>query len=109
LTPWSDLGPERIEFRMIMVGYGREVNGQIQYLTETVYLEIPVDIDRTPDLISIPETEAIKDENPVYAPILTSQLKLLVDDIDVPVEIKSDYPIQVEIDDDNIWRDIERM
>lgn len=109
LTPWGDTGPERIEFRMIMVGYGRLINGQTEYLEETVYLEIPVNIDRTPDLITIPETEAIKDENPVYSPLLTSQLKLLVDDIDIPVEIKSDYPVQVEIDDDNIWRDIERI
>ena len=30
-------------------------------------------------------------------------------DIDIPVEIKSDYPIQVQIDNNGIWIDVENI
>ena len=52
--------------------------------------------------MDIPETEDLaKDQDPVFttpdAEVL-SQL-LLVDDIDIPVEIKSNLPIEVQIND----------
>ena len=36
---------------------------------------------------------------------VTSQ-QLVVDDIDIPVEVKASSPIQIEIDADGTWRDI---
>ena len=70
-----------------------------------------VNIDRTPDAINIPESDdKIKDEEPVITPDATvTSTQLVVEDIDIPVRIKSDNPINVEIDNDGIWRDVEQM
>ena len=67
-----------------------------------------INIDELPDQLSIPSSEdKFLDEEPVITPdvTLTSE-QLYIDDIDIPVEIKSDTPIQVEIDDDGTWRNI---
>ena len=61
-----------------------------------------------PDAIDVPSSEVLKDEEPVITP--ESEVSLtLVDDIDIPVEIKPDYPIKVEIDSDGVYRDITQI
>lgn len=108
MIPWGDKGPSYIEFKLRAVGYSYVANGQTQYLTNSVTFSVPVNIDITPDLISIPETDdAIKDQDPVYSPEEDSSITLRVTDIDISVVITCDYPIQVQIDDDGIWRDLE--
>ena len=62
-----------------------------------------------PDAIDVPSSEVLKDEEPVITPESEVSLTLLVDDIDIPVEIKSDYPIKVEIDSDGVYRDITQI
>ena len=67
---------------------------------------ISVAQDDMPDLITIPPSDGLeKEEEPVISPVVTTSA-LLVDDIDVPVEIKADTPIKVEIDGDGTWRDV---
>lgn len=108
IIPWNDRGPSRIEFRLRAVGYSYVANNQTQYLTNSVTFSVPVNIDTTPDLINIPETDdAIKDQDPVYSPEEGSSITLRVTDIDIPVIISCNFPIQVQIDDDGIWRDLE--
>ena len=71
--------------------------------------EMPIEGDKMPDLIVIPPSDNLdKEEEPVISPVVTSNA-LLVDDIDVPVEIKSDNPIKVEIDGDGTWRDVQEI
>ena len=71
--------------------------------------EMPIEGDTMPDLIVIPPSDNLdKDEEPVISPVVTSNA-LLVDDIDIPVEIKSDNPIKVEIDGDGTWRDVQEI
>ena len=73
--------------------------------------QVSINIDRMPDAIDIPETDdTFKNEEPVVTPDVevTSQ-RLLVDDIDIPVEVKADYPIQLEIDDSGIYVDIREI
>lgn len=63
--------------------------------------------DMMPDLINIPDSGPLApDTEPVISPD-TETNSLLVDDIDLPVEITADYPIKVEIDDDNNWLDVQ--
>ena len=70
---------------------------------------IPVNQDMMPDLISIPPSDDKEpEEEPVISPVVTSNA-LLVDDIDVPVEIKSNSPIKVEIDGDGTWLDVQEI
>jgi len=70
---------------------------------------ISVAQDKMPDLITIPPSDGLdRDEEPVISPVVTTSA-LLVDDIDVPVEIKADAPIKVEIDGDGTWRDVQEI
>ena len=103
VIPYTDYGPDRIEYRLYAVGSGG--------LTDEDDLEVFVAIDRTPDALTVPETDdALKNEDPVISPDqeVTSTI-LVVDDIDVPVKIKADSEIQVQIDDDGIWRNVEQI
>jgi hypothetical protein len=91
---YGDLGPRYVDIVMTASGSG----GQIT-LSNTI--EILIDI--TPDNIIIPETDdKFKSQDPVFSPEteVLSEL-LLVDDIDIPVEIKSNFPIQVDINGQN--------
>ena len=70
---------------------------------------IPTAQDKMPDLITIPPSDNLEpDEEPVTSPVVTSSA-LLVDDIDVPVEIKATQPIKVEIDGDGNWQDVQEI
>ncbi|AOV58533.1 hypothetical protein S250808_028 [Synechococcus phage S-CAM3] len=110
LTPWGDTGPVKIEFNLDAVGYSYDVNGITNYLTQSGQTEVDVDIDIRPDTIAIPETnDAIKSQQPVISPEKESTITLLITDIDIPVTIKADSPVQVEINDDGIYRDVERI
>ena len=70
---------------------------------------IPTAQDKMPDLITIPPSDNLEpDQEPVTSPVVTSSA-LLVDDIDVPVEIKATQPIKVEIDGDGNWQDVQEI
>lgn len=100
---YTDRGPQSIQIQLYAVGDG--------VLTDTETIIVGVNIDRTPDAINIPESDdKIKDEDPVITPDATvTSTELVVEDIDIPVRIKSDNPINVQIDNDGIWRDVEQM
>lgn len=91
-TPsYNNKGPSQITFTLIAYGYG---NLQTQSGAITL-----VNIDQTPDLIEIPESRnKLKNEEPVISPIDGASIQLQVNDIDIPVEIKSEVPVQVNID-----------
>lgn len=89
---YHDRGPSSIRYEL----YGEGVGGLIS-IKEVI---VPINIDRTPDAIDIPSSEdKLRDEQPVVTPdaIVTSE-QIVVEDVDIPVEIKSNYPIQVEVD-----------
>ena len=101
LTPWSGLGPYRIEFNLDAVGYAG--------LTQTTLFPLQINIDTNPDLIIIPESEAFKDQDPVISPSQESLIKVEVTDIDIPVPVKSDSPVKVEIDDSGLFTNVEEI
>ena len=103
-TPvYDNFGPTSVTFLFTANGYG----GLVAY--EQVV--IPVNIDQTPDAIDIPSTEdKLRDEIPVITPnVEVTSEQIVVDDIDIPVEIKSDYPIQVEIENGDVWYDVRQI
>lgn len=101
--PWGNRGPSTI--RGIFTAYG---DGN---LTKTSSFDIQVDIDQIPDYIDIPDTEdTIKDEDPVITPdVEVISTQIVIDDIDIPVEIKSNYPIQVDIDNGGLWQNVRQI
>lgn len=106
--PWSDFEQgigiyESPTFRLTAVGDGN--------LSDFSDINVQIYIDRTPDQVTIPESEdTFKDEEPVISPdVEVVSQQIVINDIDVPVVIRADYPIQVEIDNDGQWRDVEQL
>ena len=101
-VPWNDFGPSQISWTIQVQGAG----GSASDFTQT-----GVVIDRTPDNFVIPPSEdQIRDEDPVETPDTTvlSEL-LLVDGIDIPVEIKANYPIQVDKNLEDNWQGVREI
>ena len=103
-TPtWGNRGPQSILVTMTANG-----QGGLQTIRQ---VSVPVNIDQTPDAIDIPSTEdKLRDEEPVITPdveVISEQI--VIEDIDIPVEVKSDYPIQVEIDNSNVWYNVQEL
>lgn len=101
-VPWGTVGPEEIEVKITAIGTGGSA---------TVSKNLFVNIDRTPDNINIPETpDAFKDQDPVYTPdtdILTDLI--LIDGIDIPVTVKSNNQIKIDINQNGTWIDVEEL
>ena len=72
--------------------------------TASETLVIAVNVDKTPDAIILPPSPAAPDEEVTSPPVPAS-----VTDIDVPVEVKSDQPIKVEIDGSNNWNNVREI
>ena len=89
---YHDRGPSSIRYEL----YGEGAGG----LQSIKVVTVPINIDQRPDAVDIPSSEdKLRDEQPVITPdaIVTSE-QIVVEDVDLPVEIKSNYPIQVEVD-----------
>lgn len=102
--PYDDRGP-------LSVTYVVRATGKLGTFQEEV-VTIPIIIDDTPDNLNIPESvDLIKDQQPIYTPpdveVLTDLL--LIDDVDIKVEVKSDYPIQIDLNQQNEWYDIRQI
>ena len=105
-VPYNSQGPEQVQLVAQATGEGG---------SQTFSALIPVNIDRTPDGIVIEEKEgAFKDQEPIFSPdivpeeVVESQL-YEIDGIDVPVKVKSNYPIQIQINQDGDWDNVEQI
>ena len=94
--PYNDFGPFSVDYGIVATGNGGRESKQIT---------IPIVIDQTPTNFLVPEsTDLFKDQDPIYTPEVTiTSLEIVVDDIDIPVEIKADRPILVEVNNDEQW------
>ena len=103
-TPtWGNRGPQSILVTMTANG-----QGGLQTIRQ---VSVPVNIDQTPNAIDIPSTEdKLRDEEPVITPdVEVVSEQIVVEDIDIPVEVKANYPIQVEIDNSNVWYNVQEL
>ena len=101
--PYTDRGP-------LSVTYVVRAEGPLGNFKEEAFT-VPILIDDTPENLNIPESDdLITDQEPVVSPEVEvlSEL-LLIDDIDIKVEIKSNYPIQVDINQADDWNDVRQM
>ena len=103
---YTDFGPQRVQYTI-------EVSGDGGNATSTH--EIYINIDATPDNLIFDETDGkYKLEDPVYTPDIVPQEVLesnlyLVEGIDVAVEIQSNKPIQVDINQEGVWKDVRQI
>lgn len=102
-VPWDNTGPGSINVTLNAVGAGG--------LTASDIKTVNVKIDTNPDLIEIPESDDLfPSESPVISPDSeVNSPTLTVTDIDIPIEIKSNNPIQVDIDDSGTWIDVREL
>lgn len=103
-TPvYDDFGPSSVSITFTANGYGSLFAVDVEI--------VPVNIDQTPNAIDIPSTEdKLRDEEPVITPnVEVTSEQIVVEDIDIPVEIKSDYPIQVEIENEDVWYNVREI
>lgn len=99
--PYNNQGPTSITYNLV---------GVRDSLSDSDAITVYVNIDQTPNLIDIPESiDKLKNEEPVITPESTALMELRVEDIDIPVEIKSSVPLQVELDNDGTYRDIRSL
>ena len=102
-VPWGPTGPAQIEVRITATGTGGSVSPTTGF--------IPVNIDITPDNINIPETDdAFKDQDPIVTPdtdILTNLI--LIDGIDIPITVKSNAQIKIDINQGDDWQSVEQI
>ncbi|MFO0000224.1 MAG: hypothetical protein ACK559_03775, partial [bacterium] len=100
--PYNESGPFSVQYIIVAQGTGGEA-------TATSTTQIIV--DTMPENLMVPETDGrFKSENPVFTPQteILSEL-LLLDGVDIPVEIKANAPIQVDINKQNNWKDLRSL
>ena len=104
---WTPLGPETIDVVVSIAGTGG---------IATDSATITVNIDRLPDAINIPDNRDEIPSDQVEAPDEETVVSdpIIVSDIDIPVEIKANLPIQVRFDDtdpdiETNWYDVRQI
>ncbi|AOO11982.1 hypothetical protein Np200711_036 [Cyanophage S-RIM44] len=107
VVPWTDFGPNTI-----IVTFSASGDGGIVTESET----INVNIDQLPDNITIPDNLDELPLDQIAAPDVETVLSdpIVVTGIDIPVTIKSNFPIQVRFDDndpdiESNWNDVQQI
>jgi hypothetical protein len=103
---YDDYGPRFVDYVLTVQGSGGSVG-----ITETT----EIIIDETPNNLNLEETdEKFRSQEPVYTPdivpeeIIQSEL-YLIEDIDIPVEIKANAPIQVDVNKSGTWKNLRQI
>jgi hypothetical protein len=106
IFPWSpvydDNGPRSVTLKLIVTGSGGSTS-----VEKTVYIVI----DETPDNIDVESSPdnlinaGVYSVNTVPEEVVLGEL-YQISDIDIPVEIKSDWPIQVDKNNNDLWNDV---
>ena len=100
--PWSNRGAMTIVYTITATGSGGLVSDNHTLVANVDITPVNIDILDSDDLLA--------DQEPVITPgseQLTDQY--LIDDIDVDVEIKSDYPIQVQVNNNGTWENVREL
>jgi hypothetical protein len=100
--PYTNAGPRSVTYSLVAIGSGGE---------RTVTNSVTINIDETPENINVPETDELyKEQEPIYTPDYTvTSNYLVVDDIDIPVEIKASRPIKVDRNRQDNWVDLRQI
>ena len=103
---YDNFGPRSVTYVLTASG-----NGGTLIQSKTVEILI----DETPDNPNIQQSDGkIKDEDPVFTPDIPPDETVLSDtyyinDIDIPIEIKSNFPIEVQVNGDGNWQKLREI
>ena len=99
--PYNNFGPYDVRVTFNAVGDDG--------LTDTTEVTTNVNIDTTPDAFVIPGSEDLPDEDVISPETVLESPSILIDDIDIPVEIRASQPIQVDINEADNWQDVREL
>jgi hypothetical protein len=94
--PWGVNGPFKVEWYLTAGGQGGTINTNSALITCI--------IDREPSAFTLPVTDNVFPEtDPVSSPPIDIAISdpIIINNVDISVEIRSDEPIQVRFDDDD--------
>ena len=103
---YNDFGPRKLSWQLSLVGAGGTA---FQEIFTTIL------IDETPTNLNLVETdEKFATQEPVFTPDIAADQVVEsdlynIDDIDIPVEIKSNYPIKVDLNLNDNWQDVRQI
>lgn len=103
---YDDFGPRSIRWTLKISGSGGLASRQ--RTTSIIIDELPTNLDL------LDTTGLVKDEQPAYTPQIIPEDVILTDlyeitDIDIPVEIKSNYPLEVDINQSGVWGKVREL
>ena len=100
--PYNDFGPFSVTYVIVATGNGGQESEQIT---------IPINVDETPTNVLVPESEdLIKSQDPIFTPdAIVTSYEIVIDDIDIPVEVKSDKPILIDVNSQEDWKPIREL
>ena len=100
--PYNDFGPFSVTYVIVATGNGGQESDQII---------IPINVDETPTNFLVPESEdLLKDQAPIYTPdAIVTSYEIVISDIDIPVEVKSDKPILIDVNSQEDWKPIREL
>jgi len=99
---YTDRGPLSVTYTITATGNGGST-------TET--FTVPINVDITPDNMAIEESDDLfKDQVPIVTPdsIILGEF-YEVKDVDIRVEVKSNWPINVDINQQDDWKQIREI
>ena len=99
--PYDNFGPHDVRVTFNAVGDDG--------LTDTTEVTTNVNIDTTPQAFAIPGSEDLPDEEVISPETILESPSILIDDIDIPVEIRASQPIQVDINEADNWQDVREL
>ena len=100
--PYNDFGPFSVTYVIVATGNGGQESKQII---------IPINVDETPTNFLVPESEdLLKDQAPIFTPdAIVTSYEIVIDDIDIPVEVKADKPILIDVNSQEDWKPIREL
>ena len=100
---WNNFGPSSVQ----VIASGTANNGG---LTATDTHTFNVVIDTMPAMVTIPQSEESDPQEEVISPDITiTTNSVLIEDIDIPVEIKASEPIKIDIDESGNWQEVREI
>ena len=100
--PYNDFGPFSVTYVIVATGNGGQESKQII---------IPINVDETPTNFLVPESEdLLKSQAPIYTPdAIVTSYEIVIDAIDIPVEVKADKPILIDVNSQEDWKSIREL
>lgn len=98
---WNDQGPFAIQYSFTANGSGGQ---EIESITVGVDLDLmPLSVNAPSSIDQLPGAEVLSpdDETIISDP-------MMIENIDIPVEVKATKPIQVRFDDQDTWHDLRK-